>query len=95
MRAAESQGGAAACGPTAEQPPTRTVVISWVEECHHEVRVRVPLDFEPDERDLANGLAELSNDGYQWLQRAGIAVDDIDDDPSAEYFDPPIYGEGF
>ena len=46
------------------EPQTKTVVISWVEESRHQTVVRVPLDFDADERDLADGLAELSSDGF-------------------------------
>jgi hypothetical protein len=51
------------------EPQTKTVVISWLEESRHPTVVRVPLDFYADERDLADGLAELSSDGFQGLQR--------------------------
>lgn len=51
--------------------------------------VQVPADFDPDECDLGNGLAELSNDGFQWLDRCQIVVLDADPDPAAEFFDPP------
>jgi len=51
------------------EPQTKTVVISWVEESRHQTVVRVPLDFDADERDLADGLAELSSDGFRGLER--------------------------
>lgn len=77
------------------EPKTKTVVISWVEECHHQQRVRVPLDFDPDECDLPNGLAELDPDGFEWLDRTDIEVDDAEEHaPDAQLFDPPRYDGG-
>jgi hypothetical protein len=77
------------------ESPTKTVVITWVEESYHRAVVRVPRDFEPEERDLANGLAELSGDGFEGLERSGIEVADAAvDDPVAEFFNPPRYAEG-
>lgn len=77
----------AAAGPT-----DKTVVINWVEECHHEMAVRVPLDFDPDACDLENGLAELDPDGFSWLDRTEIEVEDAEEyDAQAQYFDPPRY----
>jgi hypothetical protein len=73
--------------------PTKTVVICWVEESHHRAVVRVPRDFNPDERDLANGLAELHDDGFVGLQRSDIEVADAAEDPTAQFFDPPHSGE--
>ena len=90
-------GGAAIGGPAnpadgVDELPIKTVEITWVEESHHRVLVRVPLDFNPDERDLANGLAELRYDGFEWLERCGIAVADAaTDDLAAEFFNPPHY----
>lgn len=78
---------------TTPTPRTKTVRIRWVEECHHEVVVRVVADFYPDNRDIANGLALLKDDGYQWLTREQIDIDDADDDPAAEFFDPPTLDE--
>ncbi|QNJ96574.1 hypothetical protein HZU40_34195 (plasmid) [Mycolicibacterium fluoranthenivorans] len=76
------------------EPQTKTIVITWVEESRHQTVVRVPLDFDAEERDLADGLAELSSDGSQWLQRSQIEVSDAaEDDPTAEYFDPPRYDD--
>lgn len=76
------------------EPQTKTVVIDWVEESRHKTVVRVPVDFDPDERDLADGLAGLSNDGFQGLERSRIEVADAAEDyPSAEYFDPPRYDD--
>lgn len=76
------------------EPQTKTVVIDWVEESRHQTVVRVPLDFDPDQRDLADGLAELNSDGFQGLQRSQIEVSDAaEDDPTAEYFDPPRYDD--
>lgn len=40
------------------EEPWKTVVISFVEESHHEVRVNVPRDFQPERCDLANELAK-------------------------------------
>ncbi len=40
---------------------------------------------------VVNGLAELSNDGFQGLERSQIVVLDADPDPAAEFFDPPRY----
>lgn len=80
--------------PNNAEPQTKTVVISWVEECHHEQRVRVSLDFDPEECDLPNGLAELDPDGFAWLDRTDIEVVDAEQhDPAAQYFDPPRYDE--
>lgn len=73
---------------------TKTVVISWVEECHHEQRVRVPLGFAPEETDLTDALAELDPDGFAWLERTQIEMVDAEQhDPQAQYFDPPRYDE--
>lgn len=68
---------------------SKTVVIEWVEESRHRVKVRVPADFDPDECDLGDGLAELNNDGFQGLERSQITVFDASPDPAAEFFDPP------
>lgn len=70
---------------------TKTVVIEWVEESRHRVHVRVPIDFDPDECDLGDGLAELSNDGFQGLERSQIVVCDAEPDPATEFFDPPRF----
>jgi hypothetical protein len=73
---------------------TKTVVISWVEECQHEQRVRVPLHFDPEVTDLTDALAELAPDGFAWLERTQIEVVDAEQhDPAAQYFDPPRYDE--
>lgn len=78
---------------TTPAPRTKTVRIRWTEECHHEVTVRVVADFDPDNRDLANGLALLKSDSYLWLSREQIDIEEAADDPAAEFFDPPTYGE--
>lgn len=70
---------------------SRTVVINWVEHSHHRAVVRVPLDFDPDECDLENGLAELSDDGFEFLERAITEVRDDEFDANGEFFDPPRY----
>lgn len=70
---------------------SKTVIISWVEESHHRVTARVPADFDDTECDLANGLAELSDDGFEFVERAVIEVRDTEADPTAEFFDPPRY----
>lgn len=76
------------------EPRTKTVVISWVEECHHEQRVRVPLDFDPEETDLTDALAELDPGGFAWLERTQIEVVDAEQhDPEAQYFGPPRFDE--
>ena len=54
---------------------------------------RAVADFDPDNRDIANGLAALKDDGYQWCTREQIDIDDAHDDPAAEFFDPPTYEE--
>lgn len=80
--------------PNDAEPQTKTVVISWVEECHHEQRVRVPLDFDPEESALGDALAELDPDGFEWLERTQIGVVDAEQhDPAAQYFDPPRFDE--
>jgi hypothetical protein len=73
------------------EPLTKTVVIEWIEESRHRVTVRVPVDFDPDDCDLGDGLAELSSDGFQGLERSQVAVLDSEPDPSAEFFDPPRF----
>jgi hypothetical protein len=84
----------ATTAPAADGLASKTVVISWVEECHHGITVRVPVDFDPEECDLANGLAALDPDGYQWCQRLHIDVVDADGpDPGAQYFSPPRYDD--
>lgn len=72
-------------------PETKTVVIEWTEESQRRVTVRVPLDFDADECDLGDGLAELNDDGFLGLERSGIAVRDAHPEPSAEFFNPPRY----
>lgn len=80
--------------PNDAEPQTKTVVISWVEECHHEQRVRVPLAFDPEETDLTDALAELDPDGFAWLERTQIEVVDAEQhDLAAQHFDPPRYDE--
>lgn len=74
-------------------PADKTVVISWVEESHHRQFVRVPLDFDPDECDLENDLAQLDPDGFEWLDRMDIEVEDVEYDAAAQYFDPPRYDD--
>lgn len=69
---------------------TKTVVIEWVEESRHQVTVRVPLDFDAEDCDLPDGLADLSDDGFVGLERSQITVTDAAAaDPSAEFVDPP------
>ncbi len=75
------------------EPQTKTVVISWVEESHHQATLRVPTDFDAAERDLVRGLAALSDDGFEFLERAVVEVRTIEPDPTAEFFDPPRYDE--
>ncbi|ANE83329.1 hypothetical protein A7U43_27695 (plasmid) [Mycobacterium adipatum] len=70
---------------------TKTVVIEWVEESVHQVTVRVPVDFDADECDLGDGLAELDDDGFRGLERNQIVVRDVAPDPAAEFFDPPRF----
>ncbi|OFJ54229.1 hypothetical protein BEL07_08350 [Mycolicibacterium grossiae] len=70
------------------------MVISWVEECHHEQRVRVPRNFDPEETDLTDALAELDPDGFAWLERTQIEVVEAEQHhPAAQYLDPPRYDE--
>lgn len=71
----------------------KTVVISWVEESHHQVTVRVPIDFDESERDLHNGLAMLRDNGFEFVERAVIDVRECDADPAAEFFNPPRYDD--
>lgn len=71
----------------------KTVVISWVEESHHQVTVRVRPDFDVTEHDLGNGLARLRDNGFEFVERAVIDVVDAEDDPTAEFFDPPRYDD--
>lgn len=68
---------------------TKTVVIEWVEESVHQVTVRVPVDFDADDCDLGDGLAELDDDGFRGLERNQIVVRGVAPDPAAEFFDPP------
>ena len=77
--------------PNQVEPQSKTVSISWVEESHHRAVVRVPLDFDASERDIANGLAELRDDGFQFVERTVGDVLTVDDDPAAEFFDPLRY----
>ncbi|MBU8821069.1 hypothetical protein KL864_35005 [Mycolicibacterium goodii] len=69
----------------------RTVSINWVEQSHHRVIVRVPPDFDADQCDLENGLAELSDDGFEYVERSVTEVREAEDDPGAEFFNPPRY----
>jgi hypothetical protein len=96
MSASVDGGGpvGSATGPANSSVETRTVVINWVEHSHHRAVVRVPLDFNPDECDLENSLAELSDDGFEFLERAITEVRDDEFDPGAEFFDPPRYDDG-
>ncbi|WP_255251242.1 hypothetical protein [Mycobacterium avium] len=72
------------------EEPWKTVVISFVEESHHEVRVNVPRDFQPERCDLANELASLDDDGCEFVERSVLRVLDADEqDRDAEYFAPP------
>lgn len=71
----------------------KTVVISWVEESHHQVTVRVRPDFDVTEHDLGNGLARLRDNGFEFVERAVIDVVDAEDDPTADFFDPPRYDD--
>lgn len=69
----------------------RTVTINWIEESHHRATVRVPADFDAVECDLENGLAELSDDGFEYLERSVSEVRDVEHDPTAEFFNPVRY----
>jgi hypothetical protein len=69
----------------------KTVVIEWVEESQHKVTVRVPVDFNHGDCDLHNALAEFSDVGFEFVERAVVAVRDVAADPSAEFFNPPRY----
>lgn len=69
----------------------KTVAINWVEQSHHRVTVRVPADFDAEECDLENGLAELSDDGFEYVERAVTEVREVDNDPTAEFFNPPRF----
>lgn len=66
----------------------KTVTIAWVEESHHQVTVRVPADFDAAGCDLENCLAELGDDGFEYLERSVSEVRDVEHDPAAEFFDP-------
>lgn len=84
----------AVCGrPSTGSVQSKTVVIRWREISDHERVVRVVADFDPANRDLANGLAELDDDGFLCLDRDCIEVEDVADDSEAEFFDPPGYPE--
>lgn len=72
----------------AESAQMKTVRIRWRETSEHERVVRVKADFDPEGLDLANDLASLDDDGFQGLERDGIEVDVVNDDPHAELFDP-------
>ena len=85
------RAGPAAAGVL--EPGDKTVVISWVEESHHQVTVRVRPDFDVTEHDLGNGLARLRDNGFEFVERAVIDVVDAEDDPTAEFFDPPRYDD--
>jgi hypothetical protein len=69
----------------------KTVTINWVEQSHHRVTVRVPGDFDTSECDLENGLAALSDDGFEYVERSVTEVRDAQDDPTAEFFNPPRF----
>lgn len=84
---------AAPAGAGVLEPRDKTVVISWVEESHHSVTVRVRPDFDVTERDLGNGLARLRDNGFEFVERAVIDVVDAEEDPTAEFFDPPRYDD--
>lgn len=73
------------------EPACKTVAINWVEHSHHRVTVRVPADFDADQCDLENGLAELSDDGFEYVERAVTEVREVEHDPAAEFFNPPHY----
>lgn len=68
------------------------MVIRWIEESHHRVAVQVAPDFDPDARDLSNGLAALSDDGFEFVERTVVEVIDTEFDSGAEFFDPPGVG---
>lgn len=72
---------------------TKTVVIRWQEVEDYECTLRVVIDFDPDNRDLANGLAEIEGD-YIGVTRQQIEVEDAaSPDPDAEFFDPPTWDD--
>ena len=91
----EDQTAAVVQESTAVRPVARvykTVEISWVEESHHEVEVRVPLDFDPAECNLEDDLATLDPDGFCWLERRDIVVRDVEEhEARVQYFDPPRF----
>lgn len=85
---------AGVCEATSESVRTKTVRIRWQEISDHEAVLRVVFDFDRDNRDLENGLAELEDwAAYRFLgvEREVIEVSDVEDDPDAEFFDPPTY----
>lgn len=66
----------------------KTVQITWQEVSEHSVLVNVPDDFDPDNYDLADALAQLENDGFEGLTREGIYVqDDQPFNPTVETLD--------
>ncbi len=48
--------------------------IEWTELSRHSASVLVPDDFNPDEYDLENALANLDDDGFEGLERENIEV---------------------
>jgi len=62
----------------------KTLLVEWTEITQHRAKVQVPVDTDPEGLDLANRLAELTDDGFQGLQREIDSVRTVDHDPAAE-----------
>lgn len=53
----------------------QAVRIRWTETTEHEVIVNMPCGIDFDTLNLADGLADLKDDGYQGVDRDGIDVE--------------------
>lgn len=67
--------------------PVKTVKIEWTEVSRHERTVNVPDDFDADNSNLEDNLAQLDNDGFQFLEREIDSVKNAGFDPDAEELD--------
>ncbi|WP_032381033.1 hypothetical protein [Rhodococcoides fascians] len=64
----------------------KTIKIEWTETSHHSRTVNVPDDFDHEEADLENELAQLDDEGFEWLERTVESVEDVEFQPDAEVF---------
>ncbi|QIS05910.1 hypothetical protein F5X71_29605 [Nocardia brasiliensis] len=64
----------------------KTIILRWQETSDHEVRVSVPDDFHLDSDyadDIANDVASLDDDGFQYCERDSFEFEDVGNIDSA------------